>query len=269
MQKFTVFSGINSFLQNRGLVMSLVKREIESKYKATSMGFVWVFFYPLIMLAVYSFVFGTVFSSRWGHSNNADDFIPMLYCGLIVHGLFAETLNKAPGLIINNPNYVKKVIFPLELLPLSSLITAIFNFVISFVLLLIFLLLFKHTLQWTIIFTPLVILPIILYAMGFAWFIAALSVFFRDLEHLIGVSMSMLLFLSPVFYSTSNLPTVAKSLLAINPISYPIEELRNVAVLGMVPDFYLIAINTLIAFAISYIGLWFFQQLRPAFADVI
>lgn len=269
MNLFSVGCGIKTIYKNRDLLRSLVRREIETKYRSTNLGFLWVVIYPLMMLGVYTFVFGSVFGVRWAGQGNLTDFVPMLYCGLIVHAIFAETVGKAPYLIVNNPNYVKKVIFPLELLPVGSLLTALFNASVSFVLVLLMVLLSKYSISWTILFMPLVLLPLVLWAIGFAWLIAALGVFFRDIEQFIGVLMSMLLFLSPVFYSSSSAPQAAQVLLMFNPLSYPIEEMRNVLLLGKMLQWNSWSVNALFAFGIAWFGLWVFERTRPAFADVI
>jgi len=269
MKVFSVSLGLMSIYEHRDLLRSLIKREIEAKYRASMLGKFWVVIFPLMMLGVYTFVFGGVFGARWAGKGDLTDFVPMLYCGLIVHAIFAETVGKAPYLIISNPNYVKKVIFPLELLPVSSLITALFNATIGFLLLVLMVLLFKHSLHWTIVFVPMVLLPLILFTIGFAWLIAAVGVFFRDIEQFIGVLMSMLLFLSPVFYSVELAPLLAQKLLMLNPLSYPIEDVRNVVLLGKLPQWKPWLLNLIIAAAVAWAGLWVFEKTRPAFADVV
>ena len=269
MKANLVGNGLRAIHAHRDLLRSLVKREIEVRYRASLLGRLWVVIFPLMMLGVYTFVFGGVFGSRWAGSANLTDFVPMLYCGLIVHAIFAETVSKSPSLIVNNANYVKKVVFPLVLLPVTSLCTALFNAMISFILLLIMLLAFKHQLNWTLIFTPIVLLPLFLMTIGCAWLFAALGVFFRDLEQFMGILMSMLLFLSPVFYSTKSAPPFAHKLLMLNPLSYPIEEVRNVLVLGNVPDWSMWILNLAPAALMAWVGLWIFESARPAFADVI
>jgi lipopolysaccharide transport system permease protein len=269
MKDFTVGLGLGSIYQNRDLLRSLVRREIEAKYRGTTLGFLWVIIFPLMMLGVYTFVFGGVFGARWAGRGNLTDFVPMLYCGLIIHAIFAETVGKAPSLIVNNPNYVKKIVFPLELLPVGSLLTALFNGAISFILLIMMALIFRHSIQWTIVLLPFVLLPLVLFALGFAWLIAALGVFFRDIEYVIGILMSMLLFLSPVFYATASAPQLAQILLMFNPLSYPIEEARNVLLLGQAVHWQPWLVNTLLAFGVAWSGLWVFERARPAFADVV
>lgn len=265
----SVSLGLGVIYRNRDLLRSLVRREIEGKYRASVLGKLWVVIFPLTMLSVYTFVFGGVFGSRWAGRGNITDFVPMLYCGLIVHAIFAETVGKAPSLIVNNPNYVKKVIFPLELLPVTSLFTALFNAAISFGLLVVMVLIFKHEVSWTLVFAPLVLLPLILLTIGCAWVIAALGVFFRDIEQFIGILMSMLLFLSPVFYAVETAPPLARQLLMFNPLSYPIEEIRHVVLLGLLPNWSAWFANMLPAVLVAWAGLWVFERARPAFADII
>lgn len=269
MKSFSVKFGLNTICEHRDLLRSLVRREIEVKYRGSTFGKLWILLLPLMMLGVYTFVFGTVYGSRWGQGSDLSDFVPMLYCGLIVHAIFAETVGKAPSLVVNNPNYVKKVIFPLELLPLGSLATALFNAGISFLLLLVLILILKGGLHWTLITTPLVILPLVLYTIGAAWLLAALGVFFRDIEQIIGVFMSMLLFLSPVFYSVDSAPELARAMLKFNPLTYPIEEVRNVVLLGQLPNWQSWLLQMLIGFLVAWLGIWVFERVRPAFADVV
>lgn len=269
MKSFSVKNGLMAVYLNRDLLRSLVRREIESKYRGSLLGRFWVVIFPLLMLAVYTFVFGSVFGARWAGKGDLTDFVPMLYCGLIVHAIFAETVGKSPYLIVNNPNYVKKVIFPLELLPVGSLLTALFNASISFVLLLLMVFIFKQTLHWTLIFVPLVLFPLILFAIGFSWFIAAMGVFFRDIEQFIGIVLSMLLFLSPVFYAVESAPPLAQKLLMLNPLSYPIGNVRNTVLLGQLPQWDVWLLNLFISLCVAAGGLWVFEKTRPAFADVV
>ena len=269
MTTYTIVLALRSVYQHRDLLHSLVKRDIEVKYRASMLGKLWIVLYPMMMLGVYTFVFGGIFNSRWGGKGSITDFVPMLYCGLIVHAIFAETVSKAPFLIVNNPNYVKKVVFPLELLPVSSLLVALFNAAVSFVLLLLMVLLFKHEVHLTLLLLPLVLLPLVLFAVGGAWLVAALGVFFRDIEQFIGILMSILLFLSPVFYSTESVPLLGQHLLLLNPLTYPIEDVRNVVVLGQLPNWKPWFLNLLIAAGVALMGLSVFEETRPAFADVI
>lgn len=233
------------------------------------LGFMWAVVYPLMMVGVYAFVFGGVFNARWSSGGGIKDFVQMLYCGLIVHGVFSDTLSRSPTAVLANPNYVKKVVFPLELLPISHLAAAVFNALIGLSLLCLFILIQHHTLPVTALLAPLVLVPLLLLTAGLAWFLATIGVFFRDVGQMISVIMSVLLFLSPVFYPASFAPALVQKLIYLNPLTYPIEELRAVLILEVQPDWLYWLTYTGTAILIAVAGLWVFQKTRPAFADVI
>lgn len=268
MTRFNLGSGIHSLYTNRSLLRSLVIRDIQTRYRGTILGFLWAVVFPLMMLAVYTFVFGGVFNARWGTAG-MEDFVLMLYCGLIVHSVFSETLSRSPSAILSNPSYVKKVVFPLELLPVSHLASAVFNAVISLGLLGVFLLIQHQSIPRTASYVPLVLAPLLMLTVGLAWLLASIGVFFRDVGQLIGVIMSMLLFLSPVFYPASSAPLVAQKLIYLSPLTYPIEELRAVLILGQPPDWGHWFVYLAVSLVMAVGGLWIFQVSRPAFADVI
>jgi lipopolysaccharide transport system permease protein len=221
------------------------------------------------MLGVYTFVFAGVFQARWGGDGNLIAFVLMLYCGLIVYALAAETLSRSPTVIIGNPSYVKKVVFPLEILPLSQLGAAIFNMLVSLTLLIIFTGYHQGFFYYTLAYLPLILLPYIILIAGAAWFFAALGVFFRDVSQLVTISLSVLLFLSPVFYPSSAVPKTAQYLLTLNPLTFPIEQLRQVILLGEHPNLMGIATYTGAALTFALLGLWIFQKSRAAFPDVL
>lgn len=269
MNRFSVSSGLRSLYANRSLLRSLVIRDIESRYRGTLLGFLWAIVYPLMMLTVYAFVFAGIFKARWGVGGDMTDFVLMLYCGLIIHAIVSETLSRSPSAILSNPSYVKKVVFPLELLPISHLASALFNAVIGLLLLCVFLLVQHHAIPYTAAYVPLVLLPLLLLTAGLAWLLAALGVFFRDIGQMIGVAMSVLMFLSPVFYPASAAPAMAQQFLYLNPLTFPMEELRVVLILGHQPDWWHWTIYFGVAIVVAVAGMWLFQKTRPAFADVI
>lgn len=269
MRRHTLATGAGNLLRQRGLLGSLVQRDVETRYRGTTLGFLWAILQPLLMLAVYASVFGGIFKTRWNQQGDLSEFVLMLYCGLIVHGLFSDTLSRAPSAILSTPGYVKKVVFPLELLPLSQLISALFTAVISLLLLCVWMLVQRHALPATALLTPLVLAPLLLLTAGLAWFLAALGVFLRDVGQIIMVVMSVLLFLSPVFYPASATPAAIRPWLNLNPLTWPMESLRAVLVSGTWPDWRLGLVYSAVAFLVALAGLWFFQRARPAFADVI
>lgn len=269
MKNFTATSGIGSIITQKELLSSLIVRDVQSRYKGTLLGISWLAIYPILMLAVYSFVFGGVFKSRWMNQGGLGDFVIMLFCGLIVFTIFSEVVNRAPSTITGNSTFVKRVVFPLELLPLISLGAALFNALISFVILCLLILLVNFGIPATAFFVPLVLLPLLLITAGVSWGLAALGVFFRDLSQMVGIVTSMMLFLSPVFFPVDSTPEAARWFLNFNPLTYPIEEMRHVLIMGQSPDWTHLCIYLFVALVVAWTGLWVFQRSRPAFADVL
>ncbi len=241
------------------------------RYKGSVMGLAWSFFNPVFMLVVYTFVFSVIFKSRWGvgGEESKTQFAVVLFVGMIVHGLFAEVLNRAPGLILSNVNYVKKVVFPLEILPVIAMGATLFHSLISLSVLLIAFVMFNGYLHWTAIFTPLVLLPLVILTLGLAWMLASLGVFLRDVGQTIGIITTVLLFLSPVFYPASALPEKYQNWLFLNPLTFFIEEARNVLIWGKIPDWAGWGISFLASLAIAWLGFAWFQKTRKGFADVL
>ncbi|MGR8997957.1 MAG: ABC transporter permease, partial [Gammaproteobacteria bacterium] len=207
-QPISINSLVASLWRNRQLIVQMAKREVVGRYKGSAMGLLWSFLNPVFMLVVYTFVFSVVFKARWGvgEDETKTQFAIVLFVGMIVHGLFAEVLNRAPGLILSNVNYVKKVVFPLDILPVISMGAALFHSLISLLVLLAAFVLINGYLHWTAIFIPLVLLPLVILTLGLAWILASLGVFLRDVGQTIGIVMTVTLFCSPVFYPITALP---------------------------------------------------------------
>ena len=199
---------VRSLWRNRQLIVQMTKREVVGRYKGSVMGLAWSFFNPVFMLTVYTFVFSVIFKSRWGPvgEESKTQFAVVLFVGMIVHGLFAEVLNRAPSLILSNVNYVKKVVFPLEILPVIAIGAALFHTTISLCVLLTAFAIFNGYMNWTVVFTPLILLPLVILTTGLAWMLASLGVFLRDVGQTIGIVTTVLMFLAPVFYPVTALP---------------------------------------------------------------
>jgi lipopolysaccharide transport system permease protein len=223
------------------------------------------------MLAVYTFVFSVVFKARWGTDGDESktQFALVLFVGMIVHGLFAEVLNRAPGLILSNLNYVKKVVFPLEVLPVISMGAALFHAFISLSVLLLAFFLFNGYLNWTAIFLPLVLMPLVLLTLGVAWIFTSLGVFLRDVGQTVGIITTVMLFLAPIFYPVTALPEEVRPLIMANPLTFIIEEARGVVILGRMPHWTGLGIYTLVATSVAWAGFAWFQKTRKGFADVL
>lgn len=263
-------SMVASLWRNRSLISQMTKREVIGRYRGSVMGLTWSFFNPILMLAVYTFVFSEIFKSRWvGVDTGKGGFAILLFVGMIVHGLFAECANRAPSLVMTNSNYVKKVVFPLEILPVITLGSALFHSCVSLIVLLAAQFLIMDQLYWTAILFPLILVPLILATLGISWLLASLGVYLRDVGHVITVLTTVLLFLSPVLYPVAALPEVYKPWLKLNPLTYIIEESRSVLLFGHMPQWGSLGVAIVIGAVIASIGFWFFQKTRKGFADVI
>jgi lipopolysaccharide transport system permease protein len=260
-----------SLLRNRQLIVQMTRREVVGRYKGSAMGLAWSFFNPVFMLAVYTFVFSVIFKSRWGGAgdDSKTQFAVLLFVGMIVLSLFSDVLNRAPGLILGNVNYVKKVVFPLEILPIIAVGAALFHSLISLGVLLAALALFNGYLHWTIVFTPLVILPLVILTTGLAWMLASLGVFLRDVSQTIVIITTVLMFLSPVFYPVTAVPERFRPFIMANPLTFIIEQTREVLIWGHLPDWLGLGAYTLVATAIAWAGYAWFQKTRKGFADVL
>jgi len=260
-----------SIKQNWSLILDMTKREIKKKYRGAFLGLAWSFINPLLMLIVYTFVFSFVFKARWGlsESENRLDFAITLFAGLIVFGIFSESIQQSAELIINNANYVKRVIFPLEILSVISVGSIVFNAVMSTVILLLMQLFLKGFFPLTVIFFPLIVLPVILLALGASWFFSALGVYLRDVDQLLGFLTTLLLFTSAIFFPLSALPENYQKLLRLNPLVILVEESRKVLVHGQTPDWLSLAIPFVLSGLVAWIGFWWFQKTRKGFADVL
>ncbi len=260
-----------SLLTNRQLLRQLIKREVISRYRGSFLGTAWSFFNPLLMLAVYTFVFTTIMKIRWVEEGSVDkvNFAILAFVGLLVHGFFAECLNKAPTLIISNVNFVKKVIFPLDALVWVLVGSALFHLGISMVVLLLAQIVLGVGVPWTFVLFPLVLLPLVLLMAGLSWLLASLGVYLRDISQVTGVLSSVMLFLSPVFYPASSLPEWVRPWMAINPLTHIIEDSRSVLVFGRVPELSRWTVSMCIGLVVMMLGYAWFQRTRKGFADVL
>lgn len=258
--------------RNRQLIVQMTKREVVGRYKGSALGLAWSFFNPVFMLVVYTLVFSEIFKSRWGGIGGDDSktqFAVILFVGMIILSLFSEVLNRAPSLILSNVNYVKKVVFPIEILPVIAMGAALFHSFISLGVLLAAFALFNGYLHWTVIFIPLVLLPLVVLTLGLAWILASLGVFLRDVGPTIAIITTVLMFLSPVFYPITAVPESFRPLIMANPLTFIIEQAREVLIWGHLPNWTGLGAYLLAAAIIIWIGYVWFQKTRKGFADVL
>lgn len=258
-------------LLNHGkLVYELTRRDVSGRYRGSVAGSLWAFFTPLLMLAIYSFVFGYIFKSKWTSAESGNVGFPIvLFAGLIFSNFMSECLSRAPTLITSNPNYVKKVVFPLEVLPWVAVGTALFHALISFVVLLLVMVLTGTSVHLTILLLPALFVMFLPIVAGLSWLLAAMGVYFRDLQQIMAVVTTALVFLAPIFYPRSMLPEQMRWVLSLNPLTFVVETARGLMLWGEVPSPWTVAGYMAVSLLVAWIGWAAFQLTRRGFADVI
>ncbi|HEC26037.1 MAG TPA: ABC transporter permease [Gammaproteobacteria bacterium] len=261
---------VTGLSKNYSLIRNLTKRDVVGRYRGSIIGLSWSILNPLLMLAVYTFVFGFVFKVRSGTNSGSNiDFALSLFAGLIVHAMFAECINRAPTTIIANTQYVKKVVFPLEVLSWVTVATALFHLLISVAVLMTFQMLVNGYVNWTALYLPIVIFPYLVMLLGFIWFLMSIGVYLRDVVQIVGVLTTVLLFLSPIFYPVSALPEVLQKYIYLNPLTVIIEQVRIVVLNGGMPNWSQLGSYSIASIIICWLGYVFFQKTRRGFADVL
>ena len=261
---------VESAWRHRALIVMLAKRDALGRYRGSALGIAWSFFYPLLMLTVYTFVFSGVFKARWtGGVGSTTEYALMLFAGLLVFTMFAECLNRAPSLILANVNYVKKVAFPLEILPWVVFGAALFHLAITLLVWLLFYAVLFGVPHATAILVPVILLPLALVILGLTWFLAALGVYLRDVGQIVGVVTSTLMFLSPIFYPITAIPERMRPFLYLNPLTLTVEQIRDVLMSGTLPDWSAFSLFLVCGAIVACAGFAFFQKTRKGFADVL
>lgn len=251
------------------LILAFIRQEIASRYRGTWGGLLWSLITPLLLLAVYVTVFGVILQARWARTDSTTEFGLVLYAGLLVFGLFQDCLARAPTLITQQPNLVRKVVFPVEVLAWVQVGSAGFHFAMGLAVWCLFSLLLGRMIPLSIVSLPLVLLPVVLVALAVGWLLGALGVYLRDLQQVVPPLAMALLFLSPVFYDLSTVPQSFRALYAANPMTFVIEQARAVMLVGQWPDLRQLGLATLLAYAMAAASLAFFRRARPDFADAL
>lgn len=253
------------------LLIQLTRREVVGRYRGSLGGVAWSFFNPLLMLAIYTFVFSSIFKVRWGigAEESKADFALVLFVGLMLHGFFADCISRAPNLVLANISYVKKVVFPLELLPWVSVLSSLFHLSISVGVLLVVQIFLDFHLPATALLLPVLLFPFFLVAVSLSFVFAAVGVFLRDIGQLTAMITTVLFFLSPIVYPSSSLPEGIQPWVNASPITYPVEQARRVLIFGELPDFSGWFVYTAFAVVLLALSFFFFQKARKGFADVL
>lgn len=266
----TATGPFDAWLRHRSLTLEMTKRDVLGRYREASFGLLWSLISPFLMLLIYTLAFGYVLKSRWpGTSGNIADYSMLLFVGLIVHGFFSECMNRAPGLIVGNPNLVKRIVFPLQVLPWMAMLSALFHAITNSIVFLLLNLAMRGEIAPTLPLLPLVLLPLAVAALGVGWLLSSLSVFLRDIAQVTGVIATALLFLSSAIVPVDTLPEKYQLVFRLNPLTFIIDQAREVAFWGRLPDWSGLGLYFAGALLFAYAGYAVFQKTRPGFADVI
>ncbi len=266
----TVVASVRTCAGHRLLIGQFVKRDVLSRYRGSYLGILWSLLRPLSMLAMYTVVFGYIFESKLGNPNESKfDFTLALFCGLILFDFLAECVSRAPTLVLTNTNYVTKVVFPLEILPVMTVGAALVQLVISCIPLLIAQLCAHGSIPLTVLYLPLILLPLVLFCLVITWLLASVGVFIRDINSLVPVVLMFILYDSAFFYSIDRVPPNLLPLVLANPLATIIDEARNAVLWGSPLVWGRYGVVLFASFAVMILGYTFFMRTKSAFADVL
>jgi len=268
--KGSILAPVASVIRNRSLILALSKREVLGRYRGASFGLLWSILSPFLMLCVYAFAFGSILNSRWPQpSGSVNSFAIILFVGLIVHGFFAECFTRAPMLITSNVSYVKKVIFPIEILPWPMVVSALFHTLMNVIVLILLRLVVDHQFSWTIAFLPIVFFPLVILMLGVGWFLSALGVYIRDISQITGVLSTALLFTSSAVVPVNAIPEQYRFVFSLNPLTFIIDQAREVSLWGGTPDWSGLGVYALASGLFALVGFTWFSATRRGFGDVL
>ncbi len=256
---------------HRSLLWQFVKRNVSARYRGSILGLFWSFVHPMMMLCVYTFVFSVVFQARWGVDTGGGRgaFAIIMFCGLALFNIFSEAVNMNCGVVVANTNLVKKVIFPLEILPLSQTLATFAVGMVWFVLLFLGAVFVFGKLSFTMLLLPLILFPLFLFTLGVSYFVSSLSVYVRDTPYMVGVVLQILFFLTPIFYPVAAIPERFRWPIRLNPLTLLIEEARKVFLYGELPDWRFLGAAFLVSLLVLQLGFLWFQKTKKGFADVL
>lgn len=253
---------------NRTLLHRIVQRDVRGRYQGSIFGTIWSLGTPLLLLSAYWFFLGVVLQARFGTTPQAA-FPVVLFSGLVTHLFFAEVIGRAPGLIIENSTYVKKVVFPLAVLPWMTLATAAFHLAVNFFILFVGQLIIVGSIPPTWPLVIVVLLPVIPLLLGLSWMLSSVGVYLRDIQQVIPLILTLMMFSSPIFYPLEIVPEPYRPFLYLNPTTVIIEQVRNVTIIGHFPDMVLLGVYMVVSLSVMGLGYWVFSRTRKGFADVL
>jgi lipopolysaccharide transport system permease protein len=262
---------IGNLFRHRTLIWQFTWRDIRARYQGSYLGLCWSLLLPLAMLAAYTFVFRFVFQARWGvrSEESALEFGLTLFAGLLVFNVFGETGSRAPALILGHPNFVKRVIFPLEILPVTSVAATLVHVGASLVVVVAAAVLLMAGVGWQALWVPFIAIPYVCLVLGLSWFLASLGVFLRDLGPMMVVAVQFLVFLTPVFYPLALVPEPWRTVMSLNPLAVFVDSSRRVLLWNQPPDLPALGAATICSLVVLQTGYIWFMKSKRAFADVV
>lgn len=256
--------------EKRYLLLNMAKTDIKKRFQGSVLGIFWAVIAPLIMLAIYTVIFSEIFSIKWNAASaNKFEFALMLFCGLCMYNMFSTVLGRSVGLIEQNQNFVKKVVFPLEILPITITLSALFDCVISILILIVAKIGITMTMEWTVLQVPLVLLPHVVFCLGMAYFFSAVSVYLKDMANVISIIITICMYASPVFFPLEAIPERFRIFLMLNPMTYGIENMRAAIIHGQGIDFGYFMVSVISAIIFYSLGKWIFFRAKQGFADLL
>ena len=260
-------------IRNRTLLRQMVKRNVFSRYRGSVLGLLWSFVQPLMMLCVYTFVFSVIFKARWGSDVALGDtkggFAVIMFCGVALFNIFSESVSSSCNCVISNPNFVKKVIFPLEILPIAQTVSTFLLGTVWFLLLFLGAYFILDVLSWKMLLLPFVLIPLFCFSLGISCFTASMTVYLRDTQYVVGVILQILFFMTPIFYPINLVPEAFRLPLRLNPLTILIEQARNVFLYDKYPDWVFLGTAFLVSLAVMQLGFAWYHKTKKGFADVL
>jgi lipopolysaccharide transport system permease protein len=270
LNRYNPLAPLALIVRYRELVFPLTGRRISARYRGSLLGMLWAVLNPLLMLGIYTFIFSVVFQSKWGlDRGDRNEFALFLFSGLILYSVFSGCLNEAPSLLLNNKLYIKQLVFPTEVLAWVSVLSGLFDLVINFVILMVFHAVVLGTPALTLLYFPLIVLPVVLITLGSIWFVASIGIYLRDLGHIVGLVTTALLFLSPIFYPASAVPERFQAYYTLNPFAHILEMSKGALFYGQAPEPALLGACLAGSWAFSWLGYLWFMRAKKGFADVV
>ena len=260
---------LKSLLSNRNMIYLFAKRDIVLRYRGSMLGILWSILSPLFMLMLYSFLYGIILKVKWGNGESQMQFALIIFSGLFIYNFFSDCVSRSATIIVSNTNYVKKIVFPLEIFPYIVMASALFQLSVGFVVWLVFYLLLNGLPHITVLYFPVLLMPLMLFVLGLAWFFSAIGVYIRDVAQAITIVLSALMLITPIFFPLSAVPEAFQSLFYLNPLTYILEQMRAILIFGLSPNWINLSFLTVGYAVFAWLGFAWFQKTRKGFADVL